>query len=544
MNKNSDVLLVEDNPGDADLVRLRLMESEPGVNIFTVNRLSEALDNLSHHMPSLVLLDLNLPDSRGAETFRRVLGKAPGVPIVIVSGDENPALALNAVHDGVQDFLIKGSFNSKQLACAMAYAIERQGMLTTLDMHQKQQLQFKDQFLSHVSHELRTPLTSIHQFVKILLDGLAGPMSDEQREHLETVLRGTNQLRGMIADLLEATRAESGKIQLVRRCVAIDEVIHQVVAMLQSTAHGKEIALKVEIDSPVPLVYADSDRVMQVLTNLIQNAIKFTPLKGSVTVKACMVKTNPDVIQISVADTGIGISPEARAQIFERLYQEPNTIQESRKGLGLGLYISRELVRLHGGRIWLESQKEQGSIFSFILPLFSMAKLLTPIISVHDRLRESVSLLTIEVTPRLAVTARNWREIRDECEELLALCILPDKDLLMPPLATTGSTESFLIVASTNLLGAHVMLERIRTQLERRPELQVAARFKFLATSIPLPVAQDQELTNLVRQVADSITKVVTKNLRLKVIVDSLDAPVDIRDRKEKSDGQIQDLDR
>ena len=544
MNKNSDVLLVEDNPGDADLVRLRLMENEPSVNIFTVNRLSEALDNLSHHMPSLVLLDLNLPDSRGAETFRRVLGKAPGVPIVIISGDENPALALNAVHDGAQDFLIKGNFNSKQLACTMSYAIERQRMLTALDIHQKEQLQFKNQFLSHVSHELRTPLTSIHQFIMILLDGLAGPMSDEQRGHLETILRGTNQLRAMIADLLEATRAESGKIRLERRCLAIDEVILQVVAMLQSTAHEKQIALKVEIDSPVPLVYADSDRVIQVLINLTQNAIKFTPRGGSATVRARIVEADPDVVYISVADTGVGVSSEARLHIFERLYQEPNTIQESRKGLGLGLYITKELVRLHGGRIWLECQKEEGTVFTFTLPLFSLAKLLAPIISVHDKLRESVSLLTIEVTPLLGITDRNWRDIRDECKELLGLCILPDKDLLMPVLATTGPAESFLIVASTNLLGAHVILERMRTQLERRPELQTAASFKFYATSIPLPATQDHELKELVQQVADSIAKVATTNLRLKVIFDSLDAPDGIRDRKENGDGQIQDLDR
>jgi nitrogen-specific signal transduction histidine kinase len=426
----------------------------------------------------------------------------------------------------------------------MAYAIERQAMLTALDMQQKQQLQIKDQFLSHVSHELRTPLTSIHQFVMILLDGLAGPLSDEQRDHLETVLRGTNQLRAMIADLLEATRAESGKIRLERRCLAIDEVILQVVAMLQSTAHEKGIALKVDIEGRVPLVYADSDRVIQVLINLTQNAIKFTPRGGSATVRARIVEADPDVVYISVADTGVGVSSEARLHIFERLYQEPNTIQESRKGLGLGLYIAKELVRLHGGRIWLESQKEQGSVFSFTLPLFSLAKLLAPIISVHDRLRESVSLLTIEVTPLLGITDRNWRDIRDECEELLGLCILPDKDLLMPVLATTGPAESFLIVASTNLLGAHVILERIRTQLERRPEFQAAASFKFFATSIPLPVTQEQDLNTLVQQVADTITKVATTNLRLKVIFDSLDAQVDIRDRKENSDGQIQDLDR
>ena len=122
----------------------------------------------------MVLLDLNLPDSHGAETYRRVLEDAAGVPIVVLSGLDDEEIAVNAVHQGVQDYLVKGSFDSKQLARAMRYAIERQALLTSLDMSRRQQLQFKNEFLSHVSHELRTPLTCIHQFVSLMLDGLAG----------------------------------------------------------------------------------------------------------------------------------------------------------------------------------------------------------------------------------------------------------------------------------------------------------------------------------------------------------------------------------
>src|SRR5882762_5202180 len=202
------VLLIEDNPGDADLVRLRLVEGEPQVRVDCVSRLSDALESLSRETPSLVLLDLNLPDSKGAETFRKVMEMAPNVPVVVLSGQDDEELAVKAVHQGVQDYLVKGAFDSKQLSRALRYAIERQGLLTSLDISRKQQLQFKDQFLSHVSHELRTPLTCIHQFVTILLDGLAGPVVPEQREHLETVLRSVNQLRSMIGDLLDASRTE------------------------------------------------------------------------------------------------------------------------------------------------------------------------------------------------------------------------------------------------------------------------------------------------------------------------------------------------
>jgi len=173
-NGHTHVLLIEDNPGDADLVRLRLVEGDSAVDVNCVSRLADGLASLSKQPPSVVLLDLNLPDSRGAETFRKVLDHAPGVPVVILSGQDDEALAMKALHQGVQDYLVKGEITSSHLERAMRYAIERQALLRTLEMSRHQQLEFKNQFLSHVSHELRTPLTCIHQFVTILMDGLAG----------------------------------------------------------------------------------------------------------------------------------------------------------------------------------------------------------------------------------------------------------------------------------------------------------------------------------------------------------------------------------
>jgi len=123
------ILLIEDNPGDADLVRLRLVESKSEVHVNCVPRLSDALACLDAETPSLVLLDLNLPDSHGAETFRRIMQKAPNVPVVILSGQDDEALAIKAVHLGVQDYLVKGDITGKQLERAIRYAVERQGLL-------------------------------------------------------------------------------------------------------------------------------------------------------------------------------------------------------------------------------------------------------------------------------------------------------------------------------------------------------------------------------------------------------------------------------
>src|SRR5579859_1686612 len=238
------VLLIEDNPGDADLVRLRLVESNPMVDISCVNRLSEGIVSLRERPPALVLLDLNLPYSQGAETFRRLLETAPDVPVVILSGQDDQALAIKALHQGAQDYLVKGGLTSAELDRAMRYAIERQALLRSLEMSRKQQLEFKNQFLSHVSHELRTPLTCIHQYVTILLDGLAGPLAPEQNDHLKTVLRSVNQLHAMIRDLLEATRAESGKIRVEQRCISINELVHQAVTMMRPIAGERQVGLE------------------------------------------------------------------------------------------------------------------------------------------------------------------------------------------------------------------------------------------------------------------------------------------------------------
>ncbi len=509
------VLLIEDNPGDADLVRLRLVEGNSGVDVACADRLSTGLDSLSKEEPALVLLDLNLPDSRGAETFRNVLKNAPGVPVVVLSGQDDEELALKAVHQGVQDYLVKGAFDSKQLARAMRYAIERQALLTSLDLSRKQQLQFKDQFLSHVSHELRTPLTCIHQFVTILLDGLAGTLSVEQREHLGTVMRSVNQLQSMIGHLLEAARAETGKIRIEPRCLLVDSLIRQAVNMMQASAQSKQIKLDVSVCGALGLVYADPGRGLQILINLIDNAVKFTPAGGSITVKAFSVEADPQFVYLSVVDTGQGISPEAKALIFERMYQDPNALDNSRKGLGLGLFIVQELVRLQGGRIWVESQLSQGSTFSFTLPVFSLAKLLTPVVSDQGRLRDSLTLVIVSATPRGTPEMGNPEHVHQLCTELLRNCILPAKDLLMPALATSGQKENFLIVASTDAEGAQVLAKRIIDQFERSPELASSATFAVSTIPLTLPgVEAAMPLEAQVRAIAAMVTEFATQSLR------------------------------
>jgi sigma-B regulation protein RsbU (phosphoserine phosphatase) len=511
------VLLIEDNAGDADLVRLRLVESNPAVAVDCVKRLADGLESLKRDSPSLVLLDLNLPDSQGAETFRKVLEKAPGVPVVILSGQDDQGLAIKALHQGAQDYLVKGGLTSSDLDRAMRYAVERQALLQSLDMSRKQQLEFKNQLLSHVSHELRTPLTCIHQYVTILLDGLAGEISEEQRTHLGTILKSVNQLNAMVRDLLQAARAESGKIVLEQRCVPIGELIRLAVQMMQATGAQKGVGLEVAVETGLPFVYGDPDRILEVLINLIDNAIKFTPADGGVTVQAGRMASDPDFICVSVSDTGCGIKPEARSLIFERLYQDPNAVDNNRKGLGLGLFIARELVTLHGGRIWVVSDGASGSTFSFTLPLYSLPKLLSPVITHEGQLRNAFVLVRVDVRPRTSPARGNWKELSKKVRDLVERCVYLDKDLVLPPMLTHGREQTFFVVASTDMERSAIMLKRIREQLQNLEELTANGEFELSATEIPLPEMLDGlSLEQHVQILSETVTDMAKNALGLR----------------------------
>lgn len=504
------VLLIEDNPGDADLVRLRLGESNPSLEVSCVSRLEDGIASLQAQPSSLVLLDLNLPDSHGAETFRKLLEKAPDVPVVILSGQDDEGLAAKALHQGAQDYLVKGSVTSAALDRAMRYAIERQALLRSLEMSRKQQLEFKNQFLSHVSHELRTPLSCIHQYVTLLLDGLAGEITAEQRDHLNIILKSANQLGSMVWDLLEAARAESGKISLDLRCVPIDDVVHLAATMTQAAAWQKGIRIEAAVEDSIPYVLGDPDRILEIIVNLLDNAVKFSQTYGTVTLRAFRVPSDPDFVCVSVTDTGSGIKPEARSLIFERLYQDPDAVDNHRKGLGLGLFISKELVRLHGGRIWVASDGASSSTFSFTLPLYSLPKLLFPLITQENQLRQSLVLVRVGIRPRTAPPRGNWKEICSRTRELLERCVCPDKDLVLPPMAASGPEQTLFIVASTDMSRVPIMVARMRGQMEKLEGLTANGEFEMSAVEIPLPGGSpDQSLDEQVRAVADRVTAMV-----------------------------------
>jgi signal transduction histidine kinase len=226
--------------------------------------------------------------------------------------------------------------------------------------------QLKSDFVSNVSHELRTPLTAIKGAVDLILREVTGPLNEKQIHYLTRVRSNTQHLAGLINDLLDLSKIESGKLELSSTRVSPGGLVHEVVETLRPVAAEKVVALEVTIPEPSILVWADRDKITQVLTNLIGNAIKFTPPHGSVTVSSA--SNDADWARISVSDTGPGISANEREKIFGKFYQVAEIGGPKPKGTGLGLAISKTLVELHGGKIWVESELGRGSTFYFTLP--------------------------------------------------------------------------------------------------------------------------------------------------------------------------------
>lgn len=227
----------------------------------------------------------------------------------------------------------------------------------------------KTDFISMVSHELRTPLTSIKGFVKLVLVEDLGPLTPQQRECLAIADSEADRLTQLIDDLLDTSRIDAGKMTFTWEELDVRELVEQVLHTMRPQIADQQLTVQVSLPEQAPAVRGDRQRLIQILTNLIGNALKFTPPGGRVDITATVA---PGKLVVSVADTGIGIPPHALDHIFERFYQVDRGEQADApdaSGAGLGLAITRQLVELHGGRIWAQSAPGAGATFTFTLPI-------------------------------------------------------------------------------------------------------------------------------------------------------------------------------
>ena len=223
----------------------------------------------------------------------------------------------------------------------------------------------KADFFSSMSHELRTPLTSIKEGTGLLLDGVGGETTDKQRKLLTILAEESNRLIGVVNSLLDLSKMEAGMLNYQFETVNLDPLIRQAVAEITPLVEAKQIVLEAAVDARLPPARLDPERMLQVLRNLLGNAVKFTPKGGRVRVAA---RCADGRLEVSVQDSGPGIPAESLTAVFEKFRQGNHQGSRTRQGTGLGLAIAKNIVSSHGGEIWAESESGQGSKFFFVLP--------------------------------------------------------------------------------------------------------------------------------------------------------------------------------
>ena len=240
------------------------------------------------------------------------------------------------------------------------------GIFGVSDISERKRLEeMKNDFISNISHELRTPLTSIKGSIDNLLDGIAGKLNDSQREYLAIINNESDRLVRLINDLLDLNKLEARSIKISPEEIEYISLVAQVVFNLKDLAYEKGLTLEMESSASEIHLKADRDRINQVLINLINNAIKFTERGG---IKVIVEDSGDQSITTRVRDTGVGILRDELDKVFDKFHQVSKPSAVRSRGTGLGLAITKNLIELHGGTIWVESEEGKGSEFCFILP--------------------------------------------------------------------------------------------------------------------------------------------------------------------------------
>src|SRR3989441_622070 len=285
---------------------------------------------------------------------------APNLPI---------ACERESAHQHTRRLAVEVRHAAQRLESQNAVLEEQHGELSRLNAELDQAGKLKDQFLANVSHELRTPLNSVIGFSELLLTGQVegAPLSDTQRDYLETISRNGRHLLQLINELLDLSKIAAGRMDLHLEPVPLDALFREAVDSVRAQLEARRHRLALEPAAQSVSVTADRGRVLQILLNLLSNAIKFTPDGGLVTL-AAQVEGDGRHVRVTVTDTGIGIAPQDQARLFQEFVQLDAAPSRRYEGTGLGLALSKRLVELHGGAIGVESALGKGSTFWFTLP--------------------------------------------------------------------------------------------------------------------------------------------------------------------------------
>ena len=392
-------VLVVDNEQSV-VVTVKAILQLDGYDVATTTSGAQARTMVREVEYDLVLIDLHLDDSDGLDLLKAVRERHPETVTIVLTGHASLESAIQALRAGAYDYLVKPS-EVEELRSTVARGIERRRLgqelrlrvteLAALNASLQQRIdeataelkeryeqlkeldRMKSQFLSIASHELKTPITAMSGFLQVALRRVrrlsggeaAAPVAEGLRtitEQLEVVYRQTGKLARLVDELLDVSRIQTGRIEFRYGEVDLSELANEVATRMQLTTAVHEISVRRDSAN---VVTADRDHLEQVLNNLVANAIKYSPTGGSIAID---IRPDDGGVRISVTDQGIGIPEKELDAIFGLFYRSPYRSASDAAGMGLGLYISKEIVVRHGGRIWAESGGVKGSTLNVVIP--------------------------------------------------------------------------------------------------------------------------------------------------------------------------------
>ena len=336
-------LLVEDSEADVELIQRELVGSQLELDV--ADSLAAAMNRLDSNGLDAVLLDLTLPDSDGIDTLARLRAKAPHLAVVVLTGRDDEDLALEAVQEGAQDYLVKGDYNRRSLVRAVRYAIERQ-----------RAEQERELLVGAITHDLRNPLGAIVMGADLLLR--RGDLGAEHAKPVSRISQSAHRMTRLIGQLLDFAKSRVGGIPLTRAETRLADITQTVIDEVETVYPGTSV--KLSIEGPCA-GHWDSDRLIQVVQNLVTNALQHGSLADPVTI---VLKQSGDRVMLDVTNRGDTISPNILKHIFDLFRRPP----QSGKRLGLGLYITRQIVAAHEGTVSARSEGGQ-TTFSVRLPV-------------------------------------------------------------------------------------------------------------------------------------------------------------------------------
>ena len=388
-NETANILVVDDERSSR--VTLTLLLEDEGYRVESCGTAKEAMDLVVAKRPiDVVVCDLKLPDGSGLQVLWALKKIDPEAVFILITDHASLETAIEAVNEGAfayhakpldTDALnqsVRNAITQRRLVVENRDLLERlRGAneelgANTIELERKNRelekaSETKTQILSTVTHELKTPLASILGHVGRMLrnQGSLGPLNDKQRAYLETTENSAEQLRALIDELLDVAAIESDSLQLNITEMDVRTEIEAVVDSIRAQPSENEISVLLHIPTGLHSARADRLRFSQVMSNLLSNARKYSPPGATTSVNA---RERDGMIQVDVADTGVGISSDALPRLFDKFFRVDNSSTREVDGIGLGLFITRQIVETHGGTIWVESEEKKGSTFSFTIP--------------------------------------------------------------------------------------------------------------------------------------------------------------------------------